>query len=163
MSYWTGALLALLFLAFALGSRKLSGTILTGPMLFAAVGFAIGPQALGWVEIQISNSAISAIAEVTLVVVLFTDAASTDFSAFRRSDNLPLRMLLVGMPLAIGLGTLAALGLFPGWSLWEAALLAAVALTVTLSIILHGITAAPWARIYGRSLVEENGSGNDPT
>jgi sodium/hydrogen antiporter len=126
MSHWIGALLALLFLVFALGSRKLSGTILTGPMLFAAVGFAIGPQALGWVEIQISNSAISAIAEVTLVVVLFTDAASTDFSAFRRSDNLPLRMLLVGMPLAIGLGTLAALGLFPGWSLWEAALLAAI-------------------------------------
>ena len=126
MSYWTGACLHCCFLAFALGSRKLSGTILTGPMLFSAVGFAIGPQALGWVEIQISNSAISAIAEVTLVVVLFTDAASTDFSAFRRSDNLPLRMLLVGMPLAIGLGTLAALGLFPGWSVWEAALLAAI-------------------------------------
>jgi len=126
MNYWTGALIALLFLAFALGSRKLSGSILTGPMLFAAVGFAIGPQVLGWVEIQISNGVIHAIAEVTLVVVLFTDAASTDFSSFRRSGNLPLRMLLVGMPLALGLGTLAATGLFPGWSLWEAALLAAI-------------------------------------
>lgn len=126
MSYWTGALLALLFLAFALGSRKLSGSIVTGPMLFAAVGFAIGPQVLGWVEIQISDSVIHAIAEVTLVVVLFTDAASTNFSRFRRAGNLPLRMLLIGMPLAMGLGTLAALGLFPAWSLWEAALLAAI-------------------------------------
>lgn len=126
MSYWTGALIALLFLAFALGSRKLSGSILTGPMLFAAVGFAIGPQVLGWVEIPISNDAIHALAEVTLVVVLFTDAASTDFKTFRRSGNLPLRMLLVGMPLAMLLGTLAALGLFPGWTLWEAALLAAI-------------------------------------
>lgn len=126
MSYATGALIAMLFLAFALGSRKLSGTVLTGPMLFAGVGFAIGPEVLGWVEIQISNSAIHAIAEITLVVVLFTDAAATDFSSFRRAGNLPLRMLLIGMPLAVGLGTLAALALFPGWSMWEAALLAAI-------------------------------------
>lgn len=56
MSDWIGALLALLFLAFALGSRKLAGTILTGLMLFAGFGFLIGPQVLGWVEIQMSNS-----------------------------------------------------------------------------------------------------------
>ena len=126
MSYRTGTLVALLFLAFALGSRKLSGSILTGPMLFAAVGFAIGPQVLDWVEIPISNHVIHALAEVTLVIVLFTDAASTDFKVFRRSGNLPIRMLLVGMPLAMVLRTLAALGLFPGWTLWEAALLAAI-------------------------------------
>lgn len=126
MSYWVGALLAILFLAFALVSRRLSGSILTGPMLFAGVGFMIGPQGLGWVEIGISNHLIHAVAEVTLVVVLFTDAAGTDFKLFRQSRNLPLRMLLVGMPLAVGLGALAAIGLFPGWSLWEAALLAAI-------------------------------------
>lgn len=126
MSYWTGALIALLFLAFALASRKLSGSVLTGPMLFAGFGFVIGPQALGWVNLEISNHVIHTIAEVTLVVVLFTDAASTDFKLFRRSGNLPLRMLLIGMPLAMGLGTLAALGLFPHWPLWEAALLAAI-------------------------------------
>ena len=95
-------------------------------MLFAGLGFVIGPQVLGWVDIDISNRVIHTIAEVTLVLVLFTDAASNDLKLFRQSHNLPLRMLLVGMPLAVGLGTLAALGLFPGWSLWEAALLAAI-------------------------------------
>ncbi|MEX0916046.1 MAG: cation:proton antiporter, partial [Wenzhouxiangellaceae bacterium] len=126
MSYWTGALIALLFLAFALGSRKLSSSVLTGPMLFAGFGLVIGPQVLGWVNLDISNHVIHTVAEVTLVIVLFTDAASTDFKVFRASGNLPLRMLLIGMPLAVALGTLAALGLFPGWSLWEAALLAAI-------------------------------------
>ena len=126
MTHWTGALIALLFLAYALGSRRLSGTILTGPMLFAGLGFVIGLQVLGWVDIDISNQVIYTIAEVTLVLVLFTDAASTDFKLFRQSRNLPLRMLLIGMPLAVALGILAALGLFPGWSLWEAALLAAM-------------------------------------
>jgi len=126
MSYWTGALIALLFLVFALGSRKLASSILTGPMLFAGFGFAIGPQVLGWVELEISNRVIQAITEITLVVVLFTDAAGTDFRLFRQSGNLPLRMLLIGMPLTVGLGTLAALGLFSGWTIWEAALLAAI-------------------------------------
>lgn len=126
MSHWVGLLIGLLFLAFALGSRKISHSILTGPMLFAGFGFVIGPQLLGWIELDISNRVIHTVAEVTLVIVLFTDAASTDFKAFRASGNLPLRMLLLGMPLAVALGTLAALGLFPGWSLWEAALLAAI-------------------------------------
>ncbi|MBU1189063.1 MAG: cation:proton antiporter [Gammaproteobacteria bacterium] len=126
MSHWTGALIALLFLVFALGSRKISHSVLTGPMLFAAFGILIGPQLLGWIELEISNHVIHTIAEVTLVVVLFTDAASTDFKAFRASGKLPLRMLLIGMPLAVGLGTVAALALFPGWLLWEAALLAAI-------------------------------------
>ena len=44
----------------------------------------------------------------------------------------------------------------------ESELLAAVALTVTLSIILHGVTAAPWARIYGRA-ADENDGRTDPT
>ena len=82
MSYSIGALVALLFLAFALGSRKLSGSILTGPMLFAGFGFLIGPQVLGWVDLEISNHVIHTIAEVTLVIVLFTDAASTDSHCF---------------------------------------------------------------------------------
>jgi len=40
----------------------------------------------------------------------------------------------------------------------ESELLAAVALTVTLSIILHGISAAPWARIYGRMVGDKVGT-----
>ena len=42
----------------------------------------------------------------------------------------------------------------------QAELLAAVALTVTLSIILHGITAAPWARIYSRTVAGTTGLRN---
>ncbi len=121
MSYWSGVLIVLAFVAYALFSRKLAGSVVTGPMLFAGVGFAIGPAVLGWVDIQISNRVIHAIVEVTLAVVLFTDAASTDFKVFRRSDNLPLRMLL-GMPLCM--------------------------------------SAAPWARIYGRMVGDKVESGD---
>lgn len=126
MSFAIAALLAIAFLAYALFSKRLAESVLTGPLLFAALGLAIGPQVLGWVELQVSNSAIHLLAEITLVVVLFTDAAGADLNALRRSRSLPTRMLLIGMPLAVVLGTLAARGLFPGWTLWEAALLAAI-------------------------------------
>lgn len=126
MNHWSALLVAFAFLAYALVSRRLAGSILTGPLLFAAFGVLIGPQGLGWITLGISNHAIQLMAEITLVVVLFTDAAGTDFKVLARERSIPLRMLLIGMPLAMAFGTLAALGLFPEWSLWEAALLAAI-------------------------------------
>lgn len=126
MSYWIAVVIAGAFLAYALASRKLADSLLTGPMLFAALGLVIGPQVLGWVDLPISHDNIHLLAEITLVVVLFTDAAGADFGALTRARSLPTRMLLIGMPLAMLLGTLAALGLFPGWTIWEAALLAAI-------------------------------------
>ena len=126
MSFQVAALIAGLFLVYALVSRKLADSLWTGPMLFTAFGLVIGPQLLGWLELEISNHLIQALAELTLVVVLFTDAAAADFGALTRARSLPTRMLLIGMPLSVALGTLAALGLFPDWSLWEAALLAAI-------------------------------------
>lgn len=126
MSFWVAALIAGLFLLYALVSRKLADSVWTGPMLFTAFGLVTGPQLLGWLELEISNRFIQMLAELTLVIVLFTDAAAADFGALTRARSLPTRMLLIGMPLAVALGTLAALGLFPQWGLWEAALLAAI-------------------------------------
>jgi len=44
----------------------------------------------------------------------------------REDHNLPVRMLLIGLPLAMAAGTFAAVLVFPAFSLWEAALLAAL-------------------------------------
>jgi len=126
MDHWTALLIALVFLAYALATRRLGRTVLTGPLLFAGLGLVLGPALLGWVEPGIGNSALHTLAELTLVLVLFTDAASTDLGMLTRVRSLPTRMLLIGLPLTILLGTLVALGLFPDLSLWSAALLAAI-------------------------------------
>lgn len=117
---------AIAFLGFGLASRKLEGSVLTGPMIFAGLGFLVGPAMLGLVPVGITNATFHTLAEVTLVLVLFSDAASIDLRQLGKDHNLPVRMLLVGMPLTIALGIVAALMLFPGWSFWEAAILAAV-------------------------------------
>ena len=66
------------------------------------------------------------IAELTLILILFTDAARIDIKRVRQDHNLPIRMLVLGLPLVIAAGTFVAATLFPMFSIWEAALLAAL-------------------------------------
>lgn len=118
--------IAAFFLAFGLITRRIDGSVLTGPMLFAGFGLLVGPAVMGIVSMQVDNHAIHLLAEITLVLVLFSDAASIDLRQLRHDHNLPARMLLIAMPLTIALGTLAAMWVFPVLGLWEAALLAAI-------------------------------------
>lgn len=113
-------------LAFGLVSGRLQGSVLTGPMLFAAFGLLAGPAVTGLISLKISNTGLHILAEATLILVLFSDAASIDLRSLRRDHNLPVRMLVIGMPLTIVLGAIAAVVLFAGLSIWEALLLAAI-------------------------------------
>ena len=118
--------ITLALIAYGLISRKIEGSILTGPIMFSVFGLVAGPAALGLIPLQIGNEALHLLAEVTLILVLFSDAANIDLVQLRRDHNLPVRMLLVGLPLTIVLGTVAAWLMFDGFGLWEAALLAAI-------------------------------------
>ena len=119
---------ALLFLAYSLISRFLENTSLTAPMIFTAFGIGIaltGSNLLG--EPDMSHGVVHTLAEITLIFVLFTDAARINFGLLKEDHILPTRLLLVGMPLTIVFGTVIAIGIFRGsFSFWEAALLAAI-------------------------------------
>jgi NhaP-type Na+/H+ or K+/H+ antiporter len=118
--------IAIALLAYGLVSRRIQGSILTGPMLFAAFGFAVGPDGAGLVPLRVSHEGLHLLAEITLILVLFSDAANLDLRQLRRDHNLPVRMLTIGLPLSIVLGAALALGLLAGFSIWEALLLAAI-------------------------------------
>lgn len=119
-------LVALAVVAYGLLSRRLQGGLLTLPLLFVAFGWAIGDGGLGLADIHPEHGIIHLVAEATLILVLFTDAARIDLRQLLADHTLPQRMLLVGLPLTVAAGTGAALLLFPDLSLAEAALLAAV-------------------------------------
>ncbi len=118
--------IAIALLAYGLVSRRIQGSILTGPMLFAAFGFAVGPDGAGLVPLRVSHEGLHLLAEITLILVLFSDAANLDLRQLRRDHNLPVRMLTISLPLSIVLGAALALGLLAGFSIWEALLLAAI-------------------------------------
>lgn len=111
---------------YALASAKLRATPLTPPMLFVAGGLLLGSSGVGLVHLDVRNEALRTLAEATLVVVVFSDAARMDLRTIVRERNLPLRLLGLGIPLAIGFGALAAHLLFPALPLADAAIIAAV-------------------------------------
>jgi NhaP-type Na+/H+ or K+/H+ antiporter len=113
-------------LLYSLVSGRLTGTILTAPLIFIVFGFALGSGGFNLAAVDVEHSAIHVIAEITLILVLFTDAARIDLNRVRQDHNLPVRMLIVGLPLTIAAGTLIAAWVFPAFSIWEAALLAAL-------------------------------------
>lgn len=113
-------------LVFSLVSGRLQGTVLTAPLVFIVFGYAVGAGGLNVAHVDPGHSAIHFIAELTLILVLFTDAARIDLGRVRRDHNLPVRMLIIGLPLVIIAGTVMASQMFPQFSIWEAALLAAL-------------------------------------
>ena len=120
------AIIAAGLLLYSLVSGRLRETIMTAPLIFIGFGWLIGNGGAGVAKIDPGNGLIHFIAECTLILILFTDASRIDLGDVRRDHNLPQRMLLIGMPLTILTGALLAAWLFPAFSLWEAALLAAL-------------------------------------
>lgn len=59
---------------------------------------------LGWLSLSADAETIRTLAELTLALVLFTDAAGADLGVLRRASRLPIRLLLVELPLTILLG-----------------------------------------------------------
>ena len=121
------AAIAIFVLIFGLISRRLERSIVTPPMAYVIFGLLISSSALGLIqEVKVTNELIRVLAEITLAVLLFTDASRIQLKQLRQEYNLPLRLLGIGLPLAIVLGTILAVLLFPNLNLWEAAVLSTI-------------------------------------
>ncbi len=124
-------LLACLIFGFGLVSRRLEGTVVSAAMVFVAAGLVAGWTGLvdlgaaAHVDRSTAREAVFLVAELALVLLLFTDAAQID-PRHLRGNSLPLRLLGIGLPLTIGLGTLLALVLLSDLDAWECAIVAAV-------------------------------------
>ncbi len=103
-------------------SRRLSTTVLSGPLVFVVFGLAIGPLGLDLLNRERDTGVIRTLFESALTLVLFTDAAAIRIRDLRREGFLPLRLLVVGLPATMVLGWLVAWPLLPGLSVWELAL-----------------------------------------
>jgi NhaP-type Na+/H+ or K+/H+ antiporter len=104
-------------------SQRIQGTVLTLPMVYAALGFLLSEQVLGIIHAGPENELVRLIAEITLVLVLASDAIRINLRDLVRYHNLPTRLLGVALPLTMILGTLLAAGLLKAPSLWGAAIL----------------------------------------
>jgi NhaP-type Na+/H+ or K+/H+ antiporter len=120
------AVLACVVFAFGLVSRRLEGTVLTAPLVFVAAGVILGPAGFSLVEFKLDDHTVLLLGEIALAIVLFTDAARTNLSSLRQNEGLPLRLLGIGMPLTIALGTVIAALVLTDLTFWEAAIVGTV-------------------------------------
>ena len=118
------AILALFVLVYSSIAGRVERTWISGPIVFTLFGLIIGPVALNLLSFKADGETIRTLAELTLALVLFTDAASADMGVLRRTEALPIRLLLIGLPLTILLGFGVGVLLFKQLSLVEIALLA---------------------------------------
>jgi NhaP-type Na+/H+ or K+/H+ antiporter len=160
MDVSTIALVSAGLLAFALCSGRLQDSMLTPPMVFIGFGFLLGHGGLGIAHVQPDHGAIHVITELTLILVLFSDAARIDLGLLRRDHNLPLRMLIIGLPLTIVGGTWLALTLFPQLQFWEAVLLAAL-LAPTDAALGQSVVSNPAVPVRIRQAINVESGLND--
>jgi len=154
------AIVTALVFAWGTFSARLERFDVTAPITFVVAGVLLthGPLApLGYLP---SHETVKALAEFTLVLVLFSDASRVGLRDLRSDMGLCLRLLVIGLPLTIGLGTLLALALFTGINTWLALLIGA-ALAPTDAALGAGmmINAAVPARI--RRLINVESGLND--
>lgn len=128
--------------AFALVSGRASRDGLTAPMVFTAIGLALGSGIFGPVDVPIRGAFIHDLAEVALAIALFTDASRVDLRRLGAQHSVPIRLLAIGLPLTMLTG--AALGwlMFPTLGVWGALVL--------------GIILAPTDAALGQAVLSDD-------
>src|SRR5215472_9734959 len=154
------AIVAALIFMWATLSARLERFDLTAPITFVLAGLLLthGPLApLGYAP---SPAAVKTLAEVTLVLVLFSDASRVGLRDLRTDMWLCVRLLAIGLPLTIGLGTLLALAMAGGISPWLA-LLVGAALAPTDAALGAGMMVNPAVPARIRRLINVESGLND--
>jgi NhaP-type Na+/H+ or K+/H+ antiporter len=111
---------------YSLFSKRLERTIITAPIMFTMAGIALVVAMPNLREMDVERANILKLAELGLVMLLFTDAVNINLKTLRSRGKLPLRLLTVGMLLTVVLGAVAAVSVFPVLTIWEAGILAAI-------------------------------------
>ena len=118
------ALLAGFVLLYSTVAGAIERTWISGAIVFTGFGLLVGPLGLDLLTWETDRETIRTLAEVTLALVLFTDAAGADIGVLKKAKALPMRLLLIGLPLTILLGFGIGMLAFDGLTLLEIAILA---------------------------------------
>jgi len=120
-------LAAAIILLFGLFSKISERSIISAPMVFVSIGLLLGPSGFSLLHIDIEAEAIQLLAEITLIIILFVDASFIKLTNIKtRLKGLPARLLLIGLPLTMVLGSTIAMVIFPETDIWLLLVLALI-------------------------------------
>ena len=115
-----------IIILWSLFSGPLDRRGITSALFFSAAGFFVGTSALGLLDASLESSALGRVAEIALVLLLFSDATRLDVRSLRRELGWPVRLLLIGLPLTMLAGAGVGALVFPGIPLASTFLLATI-------------------------------------
>ena len=118
------AILASFAFLYSIAAGRIDKTPFTGPIVFISFGVLVGPIGFAWLNLEVTATEMRVLADLTLAMLLFSEAANVDKSALQHGTGVPIRMLLVGLPGVIALGYLCGWLIFSELSLLELAILA---------------------------------------
>ncbi|GAA0425975.1 sodium:proton antiporter [Actinoplanes capillaceus] len=123
MNEAAAAMVLLAVFGWGLWSARLGRADLTAPILFVSAGLLLstGPMP----DPETTREVVRLLAEITLVWVLFADASRVGLPEFRADLGLFARLLGIGLPLTIAVGTLLAAVFFGELGFWLALLIGA--------------------------------------
>ncbi len=115
----------IILLVVAIFSSLIGKLPISFQMIFIVAGMLMGWLVTGYVDVTQPpySTIIFLIAEVALVLVLFSDASRVGLKALR--NKLSIRLLVIGLPITIILGVIIATILFPGIPWWVAGIIGA--------------------------------------
>jgi sodium/hydrogen antiporter len=122
--------LAVVFIGYSLVAARLDRWSITAPIVFVLTGLILGLGEPDWLDLIGEPATVKQVAELTLALLLFADASTLRLRRVREDEGLPIRLLLIGFPLTLLAGLVAARWLVPAAS-WAAAALVASILTPT--------------------------------
>ncbi|MBV1854526.1 cation:proton antiporter [Catellatospora tritici] len=123
-------MLGLVLVAWAVIARPAQRYSVTVPIAMAASGMILTSGTHPLVDVELTGPTVRHLVELTLAVVLFTDATDIGIRWLRTHTGVTLRMLLIAFPLTVLLGYLAAIPLLAGAGWWVCAI-TAVTLSAT--------------------------------
>ena len=154
------ALVAALVFAWGMLSARLERFDVTAPITFVLAGVLLTHGPLAPLGFSPSHETVKVLAEITLVLVLFSDASRVGLRDLHADMGLCLRLLGIGLPLTMGLGALLAFALFHGMSIWLA-LLVGAALAPTDAALGAGMMVNPAVPARIQRLINVESGLND--
>jgi NhaP-type Na+/H+ or K+/H+ antiporter len=118
------AILAFFIFLYSISSGGLERTPISGAVVFTAFGVIMGPLGLAWLQLDLEAEVLRTLAELTLAILLFSDASNANLNILKQNIRFPQRLLLVGLPITIVLGFAVGLLLFDSLTVFEIAILA---------------------------------------
>jgi NhaP-type Na+/H+ or K+/H+ antiporter len=131
----TAFVLTVLVLCYAVVSGVVKRWYIAPALIFIAFGMVLGPFGFGVIDVDANTQSFTILAQLALTVILFNQAAMLDLPSVVRRGHVTFRLLVVGFPLTIVLGTALALWVMPVMPLWEAVCLAAIVAPTEVALI----------------------------